>query len=423
MTKPVLYPFHDAAATLMRFSKIPLHQGKASVRLEESADLRADVLVPAEGDCLIFLHGARKKLPRRGVGSGLTISGDSADGPFELTCPLFHIKASSPLREKLEWAILSPANQPMTIDYKAQRPAAKVSAIINNFDFEGVGLSVDASGRTVQFARCNQYERLRELANTDILRTPALTSFSFDVWAGASEQELMTFAQDVASLCAYAVGQHTGVTVLSLFDQDGQVIRRIIGNPVESRFKRGGILNNSRVPDGITKLFSQCFEEHVKMRRSSLPWIKLPSYCATIEDLPYLEERFAVLMIAIEFFIKNSLIESRNAMASRQIEKMDFNALIAAARSILGWRVPKHYTKKDLPRLLRNAIMHGGELPTKDSAEFRHVFDKWLLFLYRRVLMRLGYDGIVVSPQGGWVSTSPVSDFSEAHNSFSYSSG
>jgi hypothetical protein len=69
-------------------------------------------------------------------------------------------------------------------------------------------------------------------------------------------------------------------------------------------------------------------------------------------------------------------------------------------------------------RLLRNAVIHGGELPTNDSTEFRLLFDKWRLFLFRRVLIRLGYAGKVVSPHKGWVSSSDVGDFTEEHNSF-----
>jgi hypothetical protein len=62
--------------------------------------------------------------------------------------------------------------------------------------------------------------------------------------------------------------------------------------------------------------------------------------------------------------------------------------------------------------------MHGDELPTADNAEFRRHFDKWRLFLFRRVLVRLGYTGQVVSPHKGWASGSAVGDFSEGHNCF-----
>ena len=62
--------------------------------------------------------------------------------------------------------------------------------------------------------------------------------------------------------------------------------------------------------------------------------------------------------------------------------------------------------------------MHGGELPTKDNTEFRLLFDKWRLFLFRRVLIRLGYRGKVVSPHKGWESNSEVADFRQEHKSF-----
>ena len=65
---------------------------------------------------------------------------------------------------------------------------------------------------------------------------------------------------------------------------------------------------------------------------------------------------------------------------------------------------------------LRNRV--GGELPTRDSAEFRLLFDKWRLFLFRRVLIRLRYAGKVASPDKGWTASSDVEDFTEEHNSF-----
>lgn len=67
---------------------------------------------------------------------------------------------------------------------------------------------------------------------------------------------------------------------------------------------------------------------------------------------------------------------------------------------------------------MRNAVVHGSAPPTADSAELRLLFDKWKLFLFRRVLIRLGYAGKVTSPHKGWALTSDVGDFSEEHNDF-----
>ena len=104
--------------------------------------------------------------------------------------------------------------------------------------------------------------------------------------------------------------------------------------------------------------------------------------------------------MAIEFFIRNCLIEV--GQPEDQVTALDFAGLIGAGRKHLGWQVPKHYTTKETTRLLRNAVIHGGALPTADNAQFRLLFDKWRLFLFRRVLIRLGYAGKGVSeePQG-----------------------
>src|SRR5205823_457748 len=111
-----------------------------------------------------------------------------------------------------------------------------------------------------------------------------------------------------------------------------------------------------------------------------------------------------------------SLIEG--GVDERRVTTLDFNELIGEARKCLGWNIPKHYNSGDTTRLLRNAVVHGSETPTKDSTEFRLILNKWRLFLFRRILIRLGYQGDVVSPHKGWSDSSAVNDFSEPYNSF-----
>ncbi len=421
-------------ATLKRYSKLPLHTGKASLTADQDiSPLHADVLVPAEDTCLILLQGQIETIPYLNMGQALTVAGESPDGPFKLSCPQFRSNGISKLGSKPGWAVISPTNTPMVITYEPPRPVTSVNAIINNFDFvirdtssttpattnnpEQTTLRVEASGRIVDFAHRTDREQLHLLTEAEILSSAAFSTFSFSAWDGARDADLTEFALNIASLCTYAVGQQTGIPVLSFLDKDGHVVKRVIRNPVESKFRPGGILNDSRVPDGISRLFRQCFDEHVRMRNSSLPWKKLASYCANIEDPPYLEQKFATLMIALEFFIKNCLIEAGH-LSSDQAKKMQLPDLIGKARKMLGWDIQKHYSARKFIFTLRNAVMHGGELPTKDSVEFRQTFDKWKLFLYRRVLIRLGYDGPVSSPQNGWASLSAVNDFSEEHNTF-----
>jgi len=91
--------------------------------------------------------------------------------------------------------------------------------------------------------------------------------------------------------------------------------------------------------------------------------------------------------------------------------------LIGAARGVLRWDVPNHYTARERHRRLRNAVAHGDELPD-DASAVRRDFDKWRLFLLRRLLIRMGFRGKVRSPEKGWASLSRVDNFEEGHNSF-----
>jgi hypothetical protein len=142
----------------------------------------------------------------------------------------------------------------------------------------------------------------------------------------------------------------------------------------------------------------------------------MPFLFAAIEDPPYLEQKIATLMAAVELFIRNALTED-GRLTKEQIDSKSLPELIGAAGNLLGWDIHKHYTTQERYRLLRNATAHGNALPG-DIADARHDFDKWHLFLARRYFIRLGYKGSVASPQRGFASSSLVDDFSEENNCF-----
>ena len=121
-------------------------------------------------------------------------------------------------------------------------------------------------------------------------------------------------------------------------------------------------------------------------------------------------------LAAVELFMRTSLIEG--GLDERRVTTLDFREVIGETRKRLDWNIPKHYNSGDTTRLVRNAVAHGSETPTKDNVEFRLLFDKWRLFLFRRILIRLGYQGDVVSPHKGWLDSSAANDFTEARNSF-----
>jgi hypothetical protein len=448
-----LYPLQQDSGLLLRHAKLPPHGGVGRiashstplhpltecfkqiqqalgqpVRSNSEHDFDATFLVPAVGDALILLRGARDSRLSRDFGKGLTIAGESANGRFELHCPEYYIHAVSSHEDELSWAIATPVNEAVSIHYGEPRPVAKVHALINNFDFRFGNvlpaedeiirqkvLRVEVGRRVVEFSWRRDHDELRLLVDTGILRSTALVAFTFDVWADASEEELTTFTYDIASLCGIVARQHTGVPVLSFLDENGHVVKRVVGNPIESPFRSQYALRLLHSDNGLPKLFRECFDEHVKMRRSKL-WGRLPFICAAIEDPPYLEQKFATLMGAVEMLIRSTLVEG-NHCTPEEGKALTLPALIGAARRMLGWEIPNHYTAHERHRHLRNAVAHGGDLPCEIES-VRHNFDKWYLFLMRRILIRLGYTSDVASPESGFASSSSVDNFAEEHNTF-----
>ncbi len=453
MEKQLLYPLHEEADRIQRHCKLAVHVGTARLGKEEPStdamslmfqhwqrscgqvaidkseiEFDASCVVPASGNCLVFLRNQSGLRLSRNFGEGLLMSGESPDGPFELNCPHYYVQAASAFREDPAWAIVSPVNCMVQVSYGMPRAIARVVATINNFDFEHGNvasnadrpfecdiLRVEARGRVVDFTPRKDRQRLRQMLDVGLLHSTALSTFSFDAWDGASVDELARFADNVASLCSVVARQHTGIPVLAFVDDQGRVVRRRLGNAIESEFRSDYILRHMQLDNGFPRLFRQCFDEHVRMEESDL-WKRMPSYCAGIDDPPYLEQKLATLMAAVEILLRNSLIEAGHYTPA-EAERTMLPKLIGAARQFLGWQIPRHYTAKERHRFLRNASAHGAPLPG-DVAHVRNDFDKWRLFLMRRYLLRLGFDGPVASPHQGWAAQSRVSDFSEDYNSY-----
>jgi len=450
MNRSPIYPLDEEVGRLVRHCKLDLHAGSGRIAKHgdpsnvlsqiiehfqrasgkhvvgpSEIEFAASCVVPAEGNCLLFLQNESGVRLNRLFGEGLTITGENADGSFELNCPRFYVEDTSPASEDPAWAIASPVNSQVGIKYGNPRPTASVTAIINNFDFEYGNVSlgheqtellrIQGWGRTVEFVWREDHQRLKQLLNVGVLRTSALTTFSFAAWEGATEEDLSAFAYGIASLCGIVAQQHTGIPILTFLDKDGRVIKRLLNNAVESDFRSDYCLRFLHFEGGLPQVFAQCFDEHMKMLRSDL-WKRLPWLLAGIEDPPYLEQKSATLMAALELFIRSSLVEAGICSLEKASQTM-FPGLISAARKKLHWDIPPHYTQKERYRLLRNAVAHGGQLPG-EIKQVRHDFDKWRLFLLRRLLLRLGFNGEVASPEQGCASSSSVGDFTERHNSF-----
>jgi hypothetical protein len=451
MDASAVLPFGGDAEWLLRHCKLTLHTGIGKIvqhgnpddpftkmfeRIREESGqakgecpedhFEAGFLVPVDGNCVVILGWKDDRRLGKNFGEGMTITGESQDGPFRFICPHYYVKSASASKEQPGWAIAS-INAQAAITYGNPRPVARVAAIINNFDFEhgnvervkrngpGEVLRVEAAGRVVDFVWREERSQLRRLVDAGVIGTASFVEFSFDSWSGATLEELTDFAQRISTFCQYVACQHTGIPVLSFVDSADNVVQRTIGAVIQSKFREKHALRFLHFNNGLPQLFRQCFAEHCKMQESEL-WQRMPALFAAVEDPPYLEQKYATLMMAVELLIRSSLIEEGHVSVANANSKY-LPELISLARGTLLWDIPRHYTRKERYRNTRNAVAHGNSLP-HDIGQIRGDFDKWKLFLLRRMFIRLGFEGEVSSPKAGYASSSPVNEFSEEHNSF-----
>jgi len=419
-------PSFDPLAAYRPLARVSPHLGTASFTLGgEAFSGAAEFLLPAGGQAVIAFQ-APDDFASQGFGGDLVIDGTAETGPFRLGCSQIYVRKASRFDDGSAWSLISPINGPVRMTYDTTGTIRRVLALLNNFDFscgdassEGGGwtrvntpLRVDGDGRDVTFRQRGERPQLLALVSAGLLHSTSLVEIAFDAYDGESDDVLLAFAADVAALCTFSAGTGVSVAMLDLMDEEGALVRRIIPQPVTARYRDREVVPDFLLPG----LFPNGFAEYRRMKQAHAPWGKLASYCASLEEPPYLEQKFSSLITAVEFFVRNCLIE--RGQPEEEVTRIEFPELIGRAKKHLGWNIPKHFTAKETVRLVRNAVVHGSAVPTADSAELRLLFDKWKLFLFRRVLIRLGYAGKISSPYKGWASTSDVDDFSEEHNDF-----
>lgn len=452
MTESFSHPFEKELPYLLRHNRVGLHEGTARIKSHGTANsplakimkainaeksklevadtvFHAKFFVPCTGNCVILLTNDSNQQLSNNFGKDLVVDGDSSDGSFRMVCPEYYVKVSQELRDKSSWAVIQPCNFPVEIQYGEPRPCSRVVAQINNFDFpyghnscEGSTptkqIRVKGAGRDIEFCWRPERIHLRQLLDSEQIRSTSLVSFAFEATPSDTRDGILKMVHNIAGLCGIVMQQHTGTPVVEFIDHLGKPITRLLFDVVESKFDDRCILPVMHLPeDGLSQLFRQCFDNYVQLRESD-DWKTLPYVIAVLEDAPYLEQKYIALMCAIEMFIRNSLVE-KNICTRANAKKKQLNTLVNAARGPLRWDIPTFYTARDYYYRLRTAVAHGNRmLEGTDSHSVRLEFEKWRLFLIRRLLIRLGYTGRVNCAHRGSASTSAVNDFSQDQNSW-----
>lgn len=448
-----VYPLDAEHDCLLKHARLHLHLGKARIESQldrdsshplaklfkhfnpdapELPDVEFDAafFLPVSGNCQVFLQCQPDFRLHRNFGANLTVAGNSDDGPFTFRCEQFYVETEGEGPAGRRWAVAHPVNKPAELTYHCAGPIARVTALLNNFDFDtgnepkdsGVRhiLRVQAAGRDVDLIHQHGHEQVRTLLKARMIAPATLTNFSFDSWPGATEDELVAIALDIAGLCGIVACQHTGIPLVTFSDANGRPIKRLLTHPIKSSFRDEYILRDLQLDRALPQLFRQCFDNYRQMQQSEL-WRPIAAHCKSIDDSPYLEQKTAKMFAGLERLLRNSLVEAK-CCSQGEAEKKMLMDLIGLARKQLRWEIPSHYTERDRVRELRNAVSHGGELPQTPGFVSKEL-KKWTLFLMRRVVMKLGFDGLVSCPdiEQKQMSLSRVDDFSERYNSWNVS--
>jgi hypothetical protein len=274
-SEPLTYP---PVAAHRKYARLPSHRGSATFRLGETVYSGfAEFLLPADGQAIAAFHTATDQTSQD-FGTDLVIDGAIDSGPFHMECARCYVhRQTEGAAGPGGWSLISPVNSPARVQYGPARAAATATVLLNNFDYRcgdaitkdrgctiGTALSVDVGDRSVMFRHHRLRKEILPLVKAGILHEASLTEFTVDVAPFESDDQVLAFSADVAGLCTFASGAGVGVPMVDLLDGDGAIARRVIPQPVTSRFRRNDIVDDMHVPE----LFRVAFDEYVNMKQA-----------------------------------------------------------------------------------------------------------------------------------------------------------
>jgi hypothetical protein len=428
------FPPHDGQVTSGRFDGRLMGEFVQNVNGSDRHPLedahrtyRGIVFATITGKCLIAVQGPRNHFSTN-FGSDLRVEGVYQGRVFTFVAPHFYCRREPGFSDSEEWVLFEPVNSPAVLTYQTAGKVTHARCLQLNFTIERDAsqptppLLVQACGREISFAPAPMSPDVLRLLRVGGIASAPTTVIRFPVNETDAAADVAGLAWNATKFCGLVAQQFTPPIRLEWVDANEEPARIEFYSTVRSTFnKRGGyLLVGLDFPKGgLADFFSECFDEFIRLQQDA-KWRRLFNFAWAYEDTVFLECRIGTVMIAVELLLRLSLEEAGETMRGRLLDDKDppgIGDLISAARGRLRWDIQKHYTKLERYRKIRNAIAHGRDLPctTREALDF---LQKWGLFLYRRLFMRLGYTREIWSASKGFSTTSGVADFREEVNDF-----
>jgi hypothetical protein len=428
------FPAHEGEVTAGEFDSGAMsefiHSLRAHFRKSPEAENRrypSILFATISGECFVAVRGPRNHF-QTNLGSNLRLEGTHEGRPFTFIAPRFCCRRESGFTDNEEWVLFEPINEPAVLTYQACDKAVAARCLQLNFtvsedpDRQARPLSVQAGGREVCFESVAHSRDILHLLQSGGLSSAPTSVIRFPLHDGESEQQTTELAWNIASFCGLAARQLTPPVRLDWVTDRNEPVRVEFYSPIRATFRKA---NRSLLPGlhfcrgGLADFFHQCFDSFVALHRDP-SWLTVFNLAWTYDDGVFLENRIAAVMAAVELLLRVSLEEEQGRIQSKLLERKEppkLGELIGAAKGHLRWSIPKHYVRLDLHLQTRNAAVHARSLPCSPR-EALDQLQKWGLFLYRRILMRLGYTGQVWAAGKGFSMLTQVDDFSEEANDF-----
>ena len=282
-----------------------------------------------------------------------------------------------------------------------------INVYINNFIFKGLELSkydnefkvdkmsFDFNNRKYTIKQIENYDKILELLNNNIIDNAATSIMSFDLNDSEKiddtieEVELLTWLLCLTSL------NYNFFSMYKLYLNNEVKCIKIYGNTKHAKLINTVLIDNFKINAGIKNFIEKCYEKFKELYYDTFDIKMLISWLLEMEQQKTIELKIVLLIISLEYALSNFLLKN-NIINQDQILKIHIVDKLRKANNILQF-IPKELLDNFIKDKIRNPLFHQGAIPFITFEEKNKFIYQYFDLLIKIIYKILGYNGSFIN--------------------------
>jgi hypothetical protein len=291
----------------------------------------------------------------------------------------------------------------MDINQKESPPIDAILGFIHNYNFSGRNFSCNIADHIYDFYQYNKNLELIDLYKKGMIDKSFLSAIRTSLHMGDNLEIIINTIDNIMYLISLFSINMSVVPIINLYNNGNIIGHKIRNLKLFPYTMSKAIIDNFYIKEGPKNALEQCYDGFCNLETSLHLKTFINGLIAMMVQ-PYIDLRFAILLLSYEFLLSNFLLYK--GLIKEDIEKMNLQKKLYKINEYLKF-IPSDLLKDDLREKIRNPLFHQGIISFMNSEDIYFYFKKYWELLIQIILKILSYAGKYLEPDSNNIKIVP----------------